>query len=183
MWQYDICGASVSCTELGCAAMTHIHDSLVTCYKERLLLIIHCGHIPGTHQICMLLPSTNPVPTCVTDILRLNHYHKLKLCHGHLSTVQLSFMHFLAHIIAQNYVSHLTNIWFFQYSRFNVDCASSADLYSGAVGAFGSNTGYSGDTGDSGAGQCPAPGDKTTEQCQGAVSNCWSPGFTDTGDQ
>jgi len=63
---------------------------------------------------------------------------------------------------------------------FNVDCASSADLYSGAVGAFGSNSGDTGYSGDSGAGQCPAPGDKTPEQCQGAVSNCWSPGFTDT---
>jgi hypothetical protein len=54
-----------------------------------------------------------------------------------------------------------------------VDCSASERLYAAADGAFGGG----------GAGgeelQCPAPGQ--SQGCQGAVSNCWSPGHRDTG--
>merc|ERR1712090_120744 len=56
---------------------------------------------------------------------------------------------------------------------FNVDCPAATSYYAGAEGAFG---GSSSDGGD--AGECPAPGAGTN--CDGAVSNCWSPGQRDT---
>ena len=61
-------------------------------------------------------------------------------------------------------------------SRFNVDCSSAAQLYGGAEGAFGVSDGSDGSDGSEL--QCAAP---AREQCQGAVSNCWSPGQRDTG--
>ena len=61
-------------------------------------------------------------------------------------------------------------------SRFNVDCAASTGLYAAAEGAFGQVDGAGDDVGE-----CPAPGNKSPEECAGAVSNCWSPGQRDTG--
>ena len=58
-------------------------------------------------------------------------------------------------------------------SRFNVDCSSSIELYGGVEGAFGVSVGSGGSEL-----QCAAP---TKAECQGAVSNCWSPGQRDTG--
>lgn len=59
---------------------------------------------------------------------------------------------------------------------FNVDCSASVGLYGGAVGAFGGNgAGANGE-----GGQCPAAAPLPADQCAGAVSNCWSPGQTDT---
>ena len=58
-------------------------------------------------------------------------------------------------------------------SRFNVDCSSSTELYGGVEGAFGVSVGSGGSEL-----QCAAP---TKAECQGAVSNCWSPGQRDTG--
>jgi len=59
---------------------------------------------------------------------------------------------------------------------FNVDCEASTGLYEAAAGAFGTSGGAGGDD----VGECPAPGNKTPEECAGAVSNCWSPGQRDT---
>lgn len=61
---------------------------------------------------------------------------------------------------------------------YNVDCAAASGLYGGAEGAFGGQGGDGGDA-NAGAGSCPAPS-LSGDQCVGAVSNCWSPGFTDT---
>ncbi|XP_023347421.1 uncharacterized protein LOC111716212 [Eurytemora carolleeae] len=66
-------------------------------------------------------------------------------------------------------------VWF--GLRFNVDCSASTGLYAGAEGAFG-GLGVAG--GDGGAGQCPAASPLPADQCSGTVSNCWSPGQTDT---
>ena len=63
------------------------------------------------------------------------------------------------------------------FSRFNVDCDASAGLYSAAEGAFGTD----GAGADGDIGECPAPGNKSPEECAGSVSNCWSPGQRDTG--
>ena len=63
------------------------------------------------------------------------------------------------------------------FPRFNVDCDASAGLYSAAEGAFGTD----GAGADSDVGECPAPANKSPEECAGAVSNCWSPGQRDTG--
>jgi hypothetical protein len=60
---------------------------------------------------------------------------------------------------------------------YNVDCSAATGLYAGAEGAFG---GQGGDGGDGGAGSCPAGSPLPADQCAGSVSNCWSPGFTDT---
>ena len=57
---------------------------------------------------------------------------------------------------------------------FNVDCEAASGQYGAAAGAFGG----AGETGE--AGECPAP---TRTDCEGAVSNCWSPGQRDTGKQ
>ena len=54
---------------------------------------------------------------------------------------------------------------------FNVDCGAAADQYGAVAGAFG---------GAGALGECPAP---TRTVCEGAVSNCWSPGQRDTGKQ
>ena len=56
-----------------------------------------------------------------------------------------------------------------------MDCASSTGLYEAAAGAFG-------DSGSDGEdiGECPVPS-LGPEECEGAVSNCWSPGQRDTG--
>jgi len=59
---------------------------------------------------------------------------------------------------------------------YNVDCSASVGLYSGAEAAFG---GF-GDVNGGGAGQCPASSPGSPDECAGAVSNCWSPGQTDT---
>ena len=63
-------------------------------------------------------------------------------------------------------------------SRFNVDCAASSGLYEAAAGAFGDV----GAGGDGDVGECPAPS-LAPEECAGAVSNCWSPGQRDTGEE
>ena len=62
-----------------------------------------------------------------------------------------------------------------------MDCAASTGQYAGVDGAFGvvDNQGYGG--GDD-VGECPAPGEKSSEECSGAISNCWSPGQRDTGE-
>jgi len=60
---------------------------------------------------------------------------------------------------------------------FNVDCAASEGLYGAAEGAFGT-AGGSGDGGYEEVGECPAPA--PAGSCEGAVSNCWSPGQRDT---
>ena len=56
--------------------------------------------------------------------------------------------------------------------RFNVDCDAPVGLYGGAVAAFGVSVSEE---------VCPAlrPG----AECNGAVSNCWSPGQKDTGEK
>lgn len=62
---------------------------------------------------------------------------------------------------------------------YNVDCAASESHYGLAEGAFGA--GSSGNGGDSGGGgDCPAANPLSDAECGGAVSNCWSPGQTDT---
>ena len=62
------------------------------------------------------------------------------------------------------------------FFRFNVDCGASVGLYGGAEGAFGvTNSGSSGSEE-----LCPAP---RPGECYGAVSNCWSPGQRDTGEE
>lgn len=67
---------------------------------------------------------------------------------------------------------------------YNVDCAASTGLYGAAEGAFGGEGGAAGvggaAPGSSGAGSCPAASPLPADQCAGTVSNCWSPGFTDT---
>lgn len=59
---------------------------------------------------------------------------------------------------------------------FNVDCSSSLSLYGLAEGAFG--TSGAGTPGD--VGSCPAPFPLSPDECEGAVSTCWSPGQRDT---
>ena len=61
-----------------------------------------------------------------------------------------------------------------------MDCAASTGQYAGVEGAFGvvDNQGYGGDD----VGECPAPGEKSPQECAGAISNCWSPGQRDTGE-
>jgi len=63
---------------------------------------------------------------------------------------------------------------------FNVDCSSSTGLYGAAEGAFGGNGASGVGGGENGGGSCPAANPLSPDQCAGAVSNCWSPGFTDT---
>jgi len=55
---------------------------------------------------------------------------------------------------------------------FNVDCGVATSLYPGVEGAFGQ-------FGETDVGSCPAPS-LGGAQCEGAVSNCWSPGQRDS---
>jgi len=55
---------------------------------------------------------------------------------------------------------------------FNVDCGAALSFYPGVEGAFGQ-------FGEDDAGACPAPS-LGGSQCDGAVSNCWSPGQRDS---
>ena len=61
-----------------------------------------------------------------------------------------------------------------------MDCAVSEQYYSLAEGAFGSDGGNGGGNGGGGGGQCPAASPLSDAECAGAVSNCWSPGQSDT---
>ena len=50
-----------------------------------------------------------------------------------------------------------------------------------AEGTFGSGgNGNNGGSGNGDGGQCPAADALSDSECAGAVSNCWSPGQTDT---
>ena len=60
---------------------------------------------------------------------------------------------------------------------FNVDCGAAAGQYGAVAGAFG-GAGSGAGSGAGEAGECPAP---SNTYCEGAVSNCWSPGQRDTG--
>merc|ERR1712106_1263659 len=57
---------------------------------------------------------------------------------------------------------------------FNVDCTSAPGFYSLSEGAFGTSGLQSAD-----AGTCSAADILSPDYCQGAVSNCWSPGQRD----
>ena len=59
-----------------------------------------------------------------------------------------------------------------------MDCAASEGFYGLAEGAFGS-AGNGGNGGEDG-GQCPSASPLSDAECAGAVSNCWSPGQSDT---
>lgn len=60
---------------------------------------------------------------------------------------------------------------------YNVDCSASESFYGLAENAFGNENGGSG---GSGGGQCPNANPLSDAECEGQVSNCWSPGQTDT---
>ena len=57
--------------------------------------------------------------------------------------------------------------------RYNVDCSASESFYGLAENAFGNEAGGSG--GNSG-GQCPNANPLSDAECEGKLSNCWSPG-------
>jgi len=63
---------------------------------------------------------------------------------------------------------------------YNVDCAASEGYYGLAEGAFGSAANGNGGEGGDGGGSCPAANPLSDAECAGTVSNCWSPGQTDT---